>query len=596
MSNFFLAPVHAMWSSITIIIVGTLVFSCLLRNWLNVLRPIGAVDMDTQVTRSVLKFSPLPIAVLDKSGAVSYVNEGICQMTGYKSEEMKYTPFLQMLDSSSRTQMSSQFEKALNGSMGQTSVKMMHKSGIPLHVQLVSAPFTVDGYVKGVLLIGQDMSDQNINRERIRYMAYYDDMTGLPNRRMFMNQLAEALEHANKHGQTIALLYLDIDRFKLVNDSFGREVGDMLLLQVAERLTRIVSEQDMAARMEGDEFAVLFTEMGPQEEVMARTQSLVQMLEEPFELQGFPLNMTASIGVATNEAQDNAGTLLKKADMALAKMKENGKNGCLLYSKEWNDSSLERLTLQHELRQGIQRKEFVLHYQPQYHISSGTIIGVEALVRWAHPTRGMVPPDRFIPLAEENGLIVQLGDWVLEEACTQNKAWQDAGLPAIPVSVNLSIRQFMQQNLTEKVAQVLDKTGLEARFLDLEITETMTMDVSRANKCLQELSNLGVGISVDDFGTGYSSLHYLKNLPIARLKIDRSFVREIELDSSNAAIVATIIAMAHNLNLQVIAEGVETREQMEFLQKHRCDEMQGYYWSPPVAGASIGQMLAQGGS
>ncbi|MBW7457675.1 GGDEF domain-containing phosphodiesterase, partial [Paenibacillus sepulcri] len=320
--------------------------------------------------------------------------------------------------------------------------------------------------------------------------------------------------------------------------------------------------------------------------------AVLHLIEEPFELQGVPLHVTVSIGIATNNLDDDdASVLLRKADMALARVKDSGKNNCFIYSEEWDNSSLARLTLQHELKRAVQRKEFILYYQPQYHLVTGEIVGVEALIRWEHPERGIVGPGQFIPLAEESGLIVQIGDWVLEEACRQNKAWQAAGLPPIPVSVNLSIRQFLQQNLTERVAEILDRTGLEAQYLDLEITETMTMDVTHASSCLLELTKLGVHISIDDFGTGYSSFHYLKNLPIGRLKIDRSFVSDIEHDPGDAAIVAAIIAMAHSLQLQVIAEGVETEVQMKFLQKHLCDEMQGFLWSPPVTGYEITEML-----
>ncbi|GGG26191.1 hypothetical protein GCM10010916_48240 [Paenibacillus abyssi] len=547
--------------------------------------------MGIQISQTIMKFSPFPMAVLDRDGHFIEVNEGTIHLLGYKREDLLGKSFPQLLEAVNRQHTLERFEKTLHGMMQQTPVTVMHKSGFPLEIQIVSAPMMENGRVTGALLFGQDLSDRKRNTERIRYMAYYDDMTGLPNRRMFMTHLNETLERSAHNNQLIGLLYLDVDRFKLVNDSFGREFGDMLLMQVAERLTRVMSEQDMVARMEGDEFAVLFANVDSDKDVMNKTRSLLDTLEEPFELQGFPFHVTASIGVVTNRIENDPSMLMKKADMALGKVKENGRNDGMLYCEEWDNSSLERLTLQHELRQGLQRNEFLLHYQPQYHLNTGEIVGLEALVRWQHPERGMVPPGHFIPLAEESGMIVQLGEWVLEEACRQNKAWQDAGLKAVPVSVNLSIRQFMQQNLIEKVSSILRETGLSPQYLELEITETMTMDVHRATQCLLELTKLGVGISIDDFGTGYSSFNYLKNLPIGKLKIDRSFVRDIQHDPGNASIVAAIIAMAHNLNLQVIAEGVETEEQMQFLKKHMCDEMQGYFWSPPVPNYQIAGLL-----
>lgn len=452
-----------------------------------------------------------------------------------------------------------------------------------------------DEVVIGTVMISHDLSDRKRNVERIRYMAYYDDMTGLPNRTLFQIKLTESLLRAKEEQQLVGICYLDLDRFKLVNASFGREFGDMLLMQVAERLNRGLAEQDFVARMEGDEFALLLNSIQTEEQLLDHSRNILKSIEEPYELKGFPIHITASIGLVTNfNDQDDGYTLFKKADMALVKVKESGKNDCLLYSESWSNSSFERLTLQHEMYRAIQRSEFILHYQPQYDLVSGRMVGVEALVRWKHPVRGLLSPGTFIPLAEESGMIVQIGDWVLQEACRQNKEWQDAGLPPIPVSVNLSIRQFLQHDLASRIAEVLETSGLDPKYLDLEITESMTIDVGHVSRCLLAITDLGVGISVDDFGTGYSSFHYLKNFPIDRLKIDRSFVRDIQQDPSDAEIVAAIIAMAHNLNIQVIAEGVETEEQMEFLRKHHCDEMQGFFWSPPVSSENIEQMLKAG--
>ena len=310
-------------------------------------------------------------------------------------------------------------------------------------------------------------------------------------------------------------------------------------------------------------------------------------------MSGFPLHITASVGLVTSQAaEDDTHKLINKAEVALEKLKLTSKNDSLFYSDSWNNSSLEKLTLQHELYQAIQKNEFILHYQPQYDLESGKIIGVEALVRWIHPDKGMLAPGKFIPLAEESGMIVQIGDWVLEEAIRQNKAWQDAGFPPIHVSVNLSMRQIVQHDFVSKIAYTLEKIGLEAKYLDIEITESMTMDTSHITRFLKGLTELGVNISVDDFGTGYSSFHYLKNFQIDRLKIDRSFVRDIQQDKSAAEIIAAIIAMAHNLNLQVIAEGVENEEQLAFLQEKNCDEMQGYLRSPPVHSNEIEQLFS----
>jgi len=542
----------------------------------------------TEAADSVFRHSPFSMAVLDAAGRFREVNEGTVHLLGYGKEELLGQLFLPVVEADNRLEMAERFESVLQGGVQQMSLMMKHKSGIPLEVQLTLTPYATADGAKGVVLLGLDMSDRRRSSERIRYMAYYDDMTGLPNRRLYMMHVTEALSRPRATDRLVAVLYLDLDRFKLVNDSFGRDFGDMLLLQVAERLTRDLAEQDIAARMEGDEFAILYESVASEEEALERARKLLALLEEPFELQGYPFHMSASIGIATNaDGGIDPSVVVKKADIALGTVKENGRNDCMLYTGELDNSSLEKLTMQHEMRQALARGEFVLYYQPQYHIKSGEVVGLEALVRWQHPERGMIPPGKFIAIAEESGLIVQLGDWVLAEACRQNRAWQDQGLPPVPVSVNLSIRQFLQQNLTDKVASVLAETGLAPQYLDLEITESMTMDVQHASVALLELAKLGVGISVDDFGTGYSSFHYLKNFPINRLKIDRSFVRDIQQDPNDAAIVAAIIAMAHNMNLQVIAEGVETEEQLYFLKKHQCDEMQGYYRSPPVPSDQI---------
>ncbi|MUT64430.1 EAL domain-containing protein [Paenibacillus sp. NEAU-GSW1] len=577
------------WVSCTI---GVLIFAVTAYLYIRRGQPTSFHNYHTPIVETLLRSEAVPLAVLNRDGVIIEMNEASSRTLGYHRNELLGNSLAPLVEPGSRQLLNEMLEQALKGESRQTNLNITHRSGFPLELQIVCSPMMKGNEAIGTIVVSHDLSDRKRNVERIRYMAYYDDMTGLPNRTLFHIKLSESLSEAQAEGRLIGLCYLDLDRFKLVNASFGREFGDMLLMQVAERLTRVIADLGIAARMEGDEFALLFTNVKSEAHLIELSKGVLCSIEEPFELKGFPLHITGSIGVITSKiAEDDGYTLLKKADIALVKVKESGKNDCMLYSESWSNSSLERLTLQHEMYRAIQRQEFVLHYQPQYDIISGAMVGVEALVRWKHPVRGMIPPGDFIPLAEESGMIVQIGDWVLEEACRQSKAWQDAGLPPMPVSVNLSIRQFVQHDLASKVAAVLEKTGLDPQFLDLEITESMTMDVAHVSRCLIELTDMGVGISVDDFGTGYSSFHYLKNFPIDRLKIDRSFVRDIQQDPSDAEIVAAIIAMAHNLNIQVIAEGVENEAQMEFLRKHNCDEMQGYFWSPPVPSESIEEML-----
>jgi len=544
---------------------------------------------------SIFRHGPFPLVIADAAGRVRDANDEALQLYGYERLELDRLSLSELTAPRSRGELAERLNAAASGEKQQVELSMMHRSGYEMDIRLTLSPCPLEDGGNGIVVLSQDLGEQKRSSERIRYLAYYDDMTGLPNRRLFMNTLAEALTRPRMSGRKAAVLYLDLDRFKLVNDSFGRDFGDMLLLQVAERLSRNLGESDLAARMEGDEFAVLYDNVATEAEALERAQLLLRLLEEPFELQGHPFHMSASIGIALAGAGSDPVAVIKQADIALGMVKDNGRNGCMLYTGETDNSSLERLTMQHEMKLALTRGDFELFYQPQYEIETGRLIGMEALLRWRHPERGMIPPGEFIPIAEESGLIVQLGDWVLAEACRQNKIWQSTGLSAVPVSVNLSMRQFLQRNLKERVERILAETGLEPQYLELEITESMTMDVKYATACLLDLAKLGVRISIDDFGTGYSSFHHLKNFPIHRLKIDRSFVRDIRQDPNDAAIVAAIIAMAHNLNLPVIAEGVETEDQLIFLRTHHCDGFQGYYRSPPVPAKEAESLLREAG-
>ncbi|GIQ69898.1 putative bifunctional diguanylate cyclase/phosphodiesterase [Xylanibacillus composti] len=425
--------------------------------------------------------------------------------------------------------------------------------------------------------------DHRRSEARIKHMAYYDDMTGLPNRRMFREKLEERLQMLRNQNETVVVIYLDIDRFKLINDSLGHDSGDMLLLQIAERLTHCVGVKDFLSRMEGDEYAIFYSGVYRQEDIEELVSAITDRLEPAFQVQDYSIHISASLGISMRmEDDDTPELLMKYADLALSRAKEQGRNNYQLYTHSMNMRSMERLQMENDMRRALADEQFILHYQPQVNVTTGEVIGMEALLRWKHPERGMIPPGRFIPVAEENGMIVPIGKWVLYQACKQNKEWQDLGYAKVPVSVNLSTRQFVQQNLPEQVAEVLRETGLEPRYLELELTESMTLDVEYTVKTLVQLKQLGIQISIDDFGTGYSSLSYLKKFPIHKLKIDRSFVRDIMDDPNDAAIVATIIAMARHLKLQVIAEGVETVEQLHYLRENHCHEVQGYYFSEPI--------------
>ncbi|WP_027417066.1 EAL domain-containing protein [Aneurinibacillus terranovensis] len=425
--------------------------------------------------------------------------------------------------------------------------------------------------------------------ESLQRSAYYDYLTGLPNYRLFKERLVEVLKRAKEHPeQQLAVLFLDLDRFKSINDSLGHEFGDLVLKHVAGVLTSCLQEKAMISRMGGDEFTILLPAISDAKEAIDTAEEILRCFNQPWILEGYELAVNASIGIAFYPADgEDAETLIKRADTAMYRVKDQGKNNYTIYNPVHNDPSFEQMILENDLRKALERNEFIVYYQPKINVQNGQISGLEALVRWNHPERGLVLPGEFIPLAEETGLIVPIGEFVLRTACRQSKAWIRAGFPAFPVAVNLSTRQFLKSHLVQTVEEILRETELDPALLELEITESMTIDINNIVKVLFELRKLGVKISVDDFGTGYSSLNYLQKLPIDRLKIDRSFIRDITANPNNAAIVTAIITMALNMQLKVTAEGVETKSQAVFLQENHCDEIQGYYFSHPLSAEEL---------
>jgi diguanylate cyclase (GGDEF)-like protein/PAS domain S-box-containing protein len=418
--------------------------------------------------------------------------------------------------------------------------------------------------------------------EKINHMAFHDALTGLANRRLFKSEFEEALIRAKESKSEIGLFFLDLDRFKVINDSLGHSLGDLLLQKVANRLKFTLDMESIICRQGGDEFLILVEGVSLDETIQIANR-IIKSLAQPIRLKDHEVVITPSIGISRYpEHGEDSDTLIKNADIAMYDAKRLGKNNYQLYQFTQDEKTNDQLVLEQNLRKALENNEFVLHYQPQLDLSSGSFSGVEALIRWQHPKLGFMSPHRFIPLAEETGLIVPMGEWVLRTACLQNKAWQQAGFPSVVVSVNLSIRQFFKPDLISTIKRILIETGLEAQYLELEITESMTMNIESAIQIIQELKHLGVKVAIDDFGTGYSSLNYLKKLPIDRLKIDQSFVRDIEKISNDRDIVATIITMGHNLKMRVIAEGVEAEEQLQFLKLHGCDEVQGYLISRPM--------------
>ena len=429
--------------------------------------------------------------------------------------------------------------------------------------------------------------------ERIEYLASHDSLTKLPNRDMFNELLRHAIEGASRHQRSLALLFIDLDRFKVINDSLGHDAGDMLLLEVANRLRSVLRASDVVARLGGDEFVVLLEETAERNDVERIAGLLLSALGRPTQLSGHECHATASIGIAMYPSDGlDAQTLTKNADMAMYLAKEDGKNAFRFFSKEIKAQSIERLTLESALRRALEREQFSLHYQPKIDMTSGQITGVEALLRWAHPELGLVSPAQFIPLAEETGLIVPIGRWVLKEACAQNMAWQRHGLRPVTIAVNLSPRQFADGQLLHDVDEALLASGMSPVLLQLEVTESMVMrNVPRAIRVLDAIQSRGIRLAIDDFGTGYSSMSLMKQFPIDTIKIDRSFVRDLADDSEDQAIAQAIISMGKALGMTVVAEGVETVEQREFLRAHACDEMQGYLFSKPLPPRELAELL-----
>lgn len=438
----------------------------------------------------------------------------------------------------------------------------------------------------------RDITERFIAEEKINYLAHHDDLTGLPNRRLFHEDLKHALNKVIADNSMLAVLMLDLDRFKMINDTLGHSKGDILLGEFGKRIEESVKPVGVVYRMGGDEFIVLLPKVSNREVAIGVAEKITDCFKVPFVIEGYEFDVTASIGLAFYPFDGtDINNLLKHADTAMYRAKKQGRNNFLAYTESMNERSYEKLVLKKELRKGIDNDELVLHYQPQIDLRNGEIIGIEALVRWNHPNLGLLPPARFIPLAEEAGLIISMGEWVLRKACSDFIELQKLGLENSRVAVNLSTFQFLKPGLVNDIRNVLAENGLDPGRLELEITESMTMDVERALSVLRELKNVGVEISIDDFGTGYSSLGYLHKFPINRLKIDRSFITDILTDENERNIVSAIVTMAQALGLEVIAEGVETTEQVNLLKRLGCNIVQGYYFFRPLSLGDLKSVL-----
>ncbi len=514
-----------------------------------------------------------------KNGILTDVNEALLAIMGYTREEMIGHNAMEFV-APEWQQTAADYMR--EGREDPYEAEVMHKKGHNIAVELVGKTLHLgdETYRLGVL---RDITAHRHAEARIHYLAHHDMLTGLPNRAYLTERLATILALARRHGTLVAIMFIDLDNFKTVNDSFGHHMGDALLKEVAARIKEVLREADMVSRLGGDEFLAILADLAAPEDAAKIADKLLQTISAPIALQGQQLCANASIGISLFPRDgDNADDLIRRADAAMYSAKDHGRRHSRFYTPGLSDEGAEMLAQESRLRQAVQRGEFVLFYQPQLNVGDLRLTGIEALVRWRHPERGLTDPSEFIEFAETHGLIDEIGQYVLREACRQNKAWQAAGFAALPISVNVSAVQFRRGDLVADVKRVLEETGLEGRYLELELTESLLMDKEVVGEALAGLRALGVKITIDDFGTGYSSLSYLKRYPIDKLKIDRSFIDDLGTDADDRAIASAIINLAKTLKLTALAEGVERQEQLDFLRVHGCDEFQGYLAGNPV--------------
>jgi diguanylate cyclase (GGDEF)-like protein/PAS domain S-box-containing protein len=546
--------------------------------------------------RSIVETTTEWIWAVDTQGIITYSNPAVESILGCASSALIGKSTFAMLSDASRAVHHPHFLHAVATKSGWSAVtlEMCHTNGSYRIVESTASP-TLDpsGALIGFRGAIRDITERKRAEDRIHYQAYHDSLTDLPNRELFLDRLTVSLIHAQRRGEGLAVFFLDIDHFKLINDTLGHSVGDALLQRVARRLQGFIRSDETLARVGGDEFLLLVPGAGRTADAEQRAQMLLEAMAKPFVISGNQLYATISIGIALYPANGtNAETLLKNADSAMYQAKEIGRNAFQFFTPVLDERSKERFSLETDLRHALARGEFELHYQPLYEGSTWSIAGVEALIRWNHPTRGMIGPDDFIPLAEETRMIVPIGDWVMRTAFAQARLWQTDGFPSLRVGVNLSAKQLQHGDVVDSVRSAIEDCGIDPRLVEIEITESVAMqNADWTLKILGELRAMGVNIAVDDFGTGQSSLAYLTRFPFSTVKIDRAFVGNVTEDENDAAVVSAVVALAQSLKLRTVAEGVETVEQLAFLSSRGCDEMQGFYFSRPLPIATLDALL-----
>jgi diguanylate cyclase (GGDEF)-like protein/PAS domain S-box-containing protein len=544
---------------------------------------IAIVDLDGKVTFANQATKEMFDIDENDIGKTSFLNQGLTITPASSNDNVNIVnPVQHVLSTGSPA-----FGIELLFTKADNSIITVSENIAPLHDEADK--------ITGAVISIRNTSEQKTNEDMLNYLAYHDALTKLPNKSLLEDRLHMELDKAAKANTSLAIIYLDLDNFKTINDTIGHAAGDEVIRKTSERLMKCLRRSDTIARVGGDEFVLLLPEVSSKEEIDAIAEKIIKSMRHPIPINGQEFYVSASMGVSVypNDG-DDVSTLLRNADAALDKAKELGKNIYSYYSPSMNDRALEHLLLENDLRKALARRQLTLFYQPLIDFSTDEVVGMEALIRWQHPKLGLIPPSEFISIAEELGLINPIGDWVLREACRQNKAWQDEGYKPIRISVNVSARQFHRNDLVTQIKEALDESGLAPEYLEIEVTEgTLMHDKAAATKTLEELKDMGIHIALDDFGTGYSSLSYLKHFPIGRLKIDQEFIRSLADDPNDAAIVSSILEMARSLRLKAVAEGVETETQLNMLNSLNCNEMQGYLFSKPLPGAEAAKLLLQ---
>lgn len=562
--------------------VNPVVLSQRLRMTLAARDALKELDHRTAFSESVVNHASEGIITLDDGFVIRYVNPAATRFFKYAEADMLGMPVHRVLpDFPVRAADGSASEETVNGPADE--YEGLSSAGERVPLELSVCRFLVEGHVFHTLSI-RDITARKRYEERIRYQAFNDDLTGLPNRAFLKDRMAFEIARARRSRTRFAVMYLNLDRFKRINDTYGHGIGDQVLTEVALRLKQAIRVDDLVARIGGDEFVVLLPGLVNADLVGKIASKILDVVRQPITAAGHQLVLSISIGITVcpDDGEDEE-TLLANADIAMNRAKENGKDTFQTFTRELNLRAMERINLENGLRQALEQDEFVVHYQPKVSTRTMKIVGMEALLRWQHPTLGLIPPMRFIPVAEESGFIVPLGFWVLRTACRENQSLKELGLEPLSVAVNLSMRQFEAPNLTETVLAILNETGMSPTLLELEITESIAMkDPTRTIGVIRQLQALGIGFSIDDFGTGYSSLSHINSLAVDKLKIDKSFVSPIDGEEAHGLIAATVLSLGKSLRMKVVAEGVETQAQVDYLKERDCDELQGYYIAKPL--------------